>query len=272
MAASQDGYLRFATEQLTPTSPTSVLAHLTRADRDHRFRFDASAIGPDDFAAVFAKIDSFQDTSDFDMMQLVAIWYGHRRDITPELGGHRAALLGFRYWFTDPLPEGVIDQKWFWSENHRIIFHTLEYLAGLRGPDLRHHRHDRAGRGRRRPGPGRGVAGREGHLGLLGVAQRRLLPGGHPGPHAADRARRAGPGPAGGGHARPVPLRPRDPPGERQQRGHPRPYMKDKSRATDQDVFGTAKLLFGTSDVPIRPGPTRVRCSWPPPRATGCRS
>ena len=87
--ASQDGYLRFATEQLTPTSPTSVLAHLTRADRDHRFRFDASAIGPDDFAAVFAKIDSFQDTSDFDMMQLVAIWYGHRREITPEL---RAAI------------------------------------------------------------------------------------------------------------------------------------------------------------------------------------
>src|SRR5262245_56807767 len=129
--ASQDEYLRFATEQLTPTSPTSVLAHLSRDDRDPHFDFDASAIGPDDFAAVFAKIDAFQDTSDFDMMQLVAIWYGHRRDVTPEL---RAAIeqrfLGFRYWFTDPLPAGVIDQKWFWSENHRIIFHTLEYLAG----------------------------------------------------------------------------------------------------------------------------------------------
>ena len=91
---SQDGYLRFATEQLTPTSPTSVLAHLTRADRDHRFRLDASAIGPDDFAAVFAKIDSFQDTSDFDMMQLVAIWYGHRREITPELGPRSSSA----YW------------------------------------------------------------------------------------------------------------------------------------------------------------------------------
>ena len=31
---------------------------------------------------------------------------------------------------------------------------------------------------------------------------------------------------------------------------HGRSYMKDKSRATDQDVFGSAKLLFGTSDVP----------------------
>src|SRR5262245_16268482 len=60
--ARQDGYLRCATEQLTPTSPTSVLAHLTRAGRDRRFRFDASAIGPDDFAATFAKIDAYQDT------------------------------------------------------------------------------------------------------------------------------------------------------------------------------------------------------------------
>src|SRR5690606_1778410 len=29
--AAQDGYLAFATEELTPTSPTNVLAHLTRA-------------------------------------------------------------------------------------------------------------------------------------------------------------------------------------------------------------------------------------------------
>ncbi|MGZ8752270.1 MAG: hypothetical protein ACXW1S_04745, partial [Acidimicrobiia bacterium] len=128
---AQDGYLAFATEQLTPSSPVNVLAHLTRAGRDRRFAFDAAAIGPDDFAATFAKIDAFRDTSDFDLLALMALWQGHQRDITPEL---RVAIeqrfLGFRYWFTDPLPAGVIDDKWFWSENHRIIFHTLEYLAG----------------------------------------------------------------------------------------------------------------------------------------------
>jgi hypothetical protein len=127
----QDGYLRFATEQLDPTSVPNVLAHFTRAERDRRFAFDGEAIGPDDFAATFAKIDAFQDTSDFDMMRLVALWYGHRRDLDPAL---RTAIeqrfTGFRYWYTDPLPEGVVDDKWFWSENHRIIFHTLEYLAG----------------------------------------------------------------------------------------------------------------------------------------------
>ena len=79
--------------------------------------------------------------------------------------------------------------------------------------------------------------------------------------------------PAGGGHARPVPLRPR----VHQVSGnngvtHGRSYMKDKSRATDQDVFGSAKLLFGTSDVPVSVPDGHGRCSWPPPRATGCRS
>src|SRR5690606_15010418 len=110
--AAQDGYLVFATEELTPTSPTNVLAHLTRADRDRRFTFDAAAIGPDDFATTFEKIDAFRDTSDFDMLRLVAIWEGHRDTINPDL---RAAIeqrmTGFRYWYTDPLPDGVVDDK-----------------------------------------------------------------------------------------------------------------------------------------------------------------
>ena len=100
-----------------PTSPTNVLAHLTRAERDRRFRFDAATIGPDDFAAVFAKIDAFRDTSDFDMMQLIALWYGPPPRARRRAARRRSssASLGFRYWFTDPLPDGVVDDKWFWS-------------------------------------------------------------------------------------------------------------------------------------------------------------
>jgi hypothetical protein len=252
--ASQDDYLRFATEQLTPSSPTSVLAHLARADRDHRFRFDASAIGPDDFAAVFAKIDGYQDTSDFDMMQLVAIWYGHRRDITLEL---RAAieqrLLGFRYWFTDPLPAGVIDQKWFWSENHRIIFHTLEYLAGRALPDQTFAVTGTTGREEEADGRARVEAWldekaswgfSEWHSDVYyqeDIQALTLLT------EYAERdlARRA---------AVMLDLFLYDL-AVHQLRGnngvtHGRSYMKDKSRATDQDVFGTTKLLFGTTSLP----------------------
>jgi len=42
--AAQDEYLAFATEELTPTSPTNVLAHLTRAARDHRFAFGSPSV------------------------------------------------------------------------------------------------------------------------------------------------------------------------------------------------------------------------------------
>jgi hypothetical protein len=250
----QDDYLRFATEQLDPGSPTNVLAHFARAERDRRFRFDADAIGPDAFAAVFAKIDAHQDTSDFDMMRLVALWHGHRRELNPEL---RAAIEqrfgGFRYWYTDPVPAGVVDNKWFWSENHRIIVHSLEYLAGralpretfaITGETGRTH----AQRGRERIEAwldekaawgfsewhsdvyyGEDV---EALLLLTEFAERDLAE------RAAamldvllyDLAIHQVQGNAGATHGR--------------------SYMKDKSRAADQDVFGTVKLAFGTSDQP----------------------
>ena len=52
---------------------------------------------------------------------------------------------------------------------------------------------------------------------------------------------------------------------------HGRSYMKDKSKAGDQDVFGLIKLLFATSDQPYR-SRSRLgrRPSWPPPIATSC--
>jgi hypothetical protein len=36
----------------------------------------------------------------------------------------------FRYWCTDPVDLEGTDERWYWSENHRLIFHTCEYLAG----------------------------------------------------------------------------------------------------------------------------------------------
>jgi hypothetical protein len=127
----QNGYLQFATEELDPGNVTNVLAHAARADRDPNFSFDLSTIHASDFQASFDKIDAYEDTSDFDLLSLIALWEGHRDEMAPDL---RAAIeqrmRNFRYWYTDPLPEGVIDNKWFWTENHRIILHSLEYLAG----------------------------------------------------------------------------------------------------------------------------------------------
>jgi hypothetical protein len=252
--AAQDGYLAFATEQLTPSSPVNVLAHLTRAERDRRFRFDAHTIGPDDFADTFAKIDAFRDTSDFDLLALMALWQRHRRDITPAL---RAAVeqrfLGFRYWYTDPLPAGVIDDKWFWSENHRIIFHTLEYLAGRGLPEATfavtgHPGRAHADRGRERieawldEKAAWGFSEWHSDVYYQEDIEALTLIAEH---GERDLARRA---------AVMLDLFLYDL-AVHQVHGnngvtHGRSYMKDKSRATDQDVFGTVKLLFGTSERP----------------------
>ena len=250
----QDAFLAFATEELSPTSPANVLAHLTRADRDRSFAFDGRTIGPEDFARTFEKIDAFLDTSDFDLLALMALWQRHRQDLAPEL---RSAIeqrfLGFRYWYTDPLPAGVIDEKWFWTENHRIIHHTLEYLAGralprtqfaVTGETGRTH----ASRGRQRIEAWLDEKARWGFsewhsdvyyqedieaLTLLAEHAERGI------------ARRA---------AAMLDLFLLDL-AVHQVHGnngvtHGRSYMKDKSRAADQDVFGVVKLLFATSDQP----------------------
>jgi hypothetical protein len=250
----QDGYLRFATGQLDRGSPANVIAHLTRAERDRRFRFDARSIGPDDFAPIFTKIDTHQDTSDFDMMRLMALWYGYRRAIDPDL---REAIeqrfTGFRYWYTDPLPDGVTDEKWFWSENHRIIVHTLEYLAGRALPRSAFEFTGETGRVHAQRGRERieawidekarwGFSEWHSDVYYAEDVEALLLLTENAEP---DLARRA---------AAVLDLFLYDL-ALHQVHGnngatHGRSYMKDKSRAADQDVFGTVKLLFATTDQP----------------------
>jgi hypothetical protein len=135
-AARQREYLEFATATLAPGSPLSVLAHFERAARDDTFTFDPAAVTPAAFADTFAEIDGFDDTTDFDLLYFLNLLYAYGTELPNET---RAAieqrLTTFKYWFTEPTPEGIVDDKYYWSENHRIIFHTDEYLAGSLLPD-----------------------------------------------------------------------------------------------------------------------------------------
>jgi len=254
----QDAYLRYATETFNPSSTGNLLAHLARSRRDPRYRFDARVVTPADFASIFDKIDTFQDTSDFDMMRLAALWWGYRDRISPDL---RAAIeqrfAGFRYWYTDPLPAGVVDEKWFWSENHRLIFHTLEYLAGRALPTTTF-----AITGE--PGSVHAERGRQRISEWLDEKARFGFSEWHSDVYYAkdiepllllteyaepDLARRA---------AAMLDVFMYDI-ALNQRAGnfgvtHGRSYMKDKSKATDEDVFGAVKVAFGTSD---RPYPSR---------------
>lgn len=92
----------------------------------------------DDLDTITERFATFQDTTDFDMIALLNLWYrssdGER--LAPDTRDHiRRLILDFKYWYTDPQPEGVVDERWYWSENHQILFHTIELLAGQAFPD-----------------------------------------------------------------------------------------------------------------------------------------
>jgi hypothetical protein len=134
--ARQDEFLELATESLDAGSVTNVIAHAARADRERGFEFDAGSVTTDDFARSFEKIDTFADTADFDLLYLTNLWYGYRDALEPELReAIEARMRDFKHWYTEPTPPGVVDNRYYWSENHRIIFHTIEYLAGAAFPD-----------------------------------------------------------------------------------------------------------------------------------------
>jgi len=75
------------------------------------------------------KINNREDTSDFDMNALLRMMYldKGKNNIPKNLKNRfKKAILNFKYWFTEPGP----DQMIFWTENHMILFHTAELLAG----------------------------------------------------------------------------------------------------------------------------------------------
>lgn len=86
------------------------------------------------FAGQFEKIRSRRDTSDFDLTSLLRMLYLDRKtgalpdDLRAEL---EDVVLGFKYWLDEPGPDKMV----WWSENHQILFHSLEYLAGHLFPD-----------------------------------------------------------------------------------------------------------------------------------------
>ncbi|MGH0037897.1 MAG: hypothetical protein ACQGVK_22940 [Myxococcota bacterium] len=145
MWVRQQQWLAHATE--TPMSPGSVgnvMAHLERDARDPSYAVAAGSIPDDAWDGIFEKMWELRDTSDFDVLRFVDLLYGYR--------GHPAAsealwqsveqaLFDFKYWYTDPTPdrivdgEQVIDNMWYWTENHILIFKVCEYLVGQKYPD-----------------------------------------------------------------------------------------------------------------------------------------
>ncbi|HMJ77116.1 MAG TPA: hypothetical protein VK507_14155, partial [Iamia sp.] len=135
----QDAYLEAATTVRHPASVLNLLDHLERARRDPAHTVDLGALTPAVVARWCRRIDGWLDCADFDILRMLLLWHADRDALpVPVVEALRQRFVGFRYWFTDPGPSDpdVVDARWYWSENHRLIFHTIELLAGQALPDV----------------------------------------------------------------------------------------------------------------------------------------
>ena len=132
----QDEYLAFATEgEPDPSSPLSLLAFATAADRAGE-EPDIDGAMPADMQEIFDKLEAFEDTGDFDVNRLLFLWGRQADNLSPELADAiKERILAFKYWWTEPTPEGVVDSQYYWTENHQIIILANEYVAGQTFPD-----------------------------------------------------------------------------------------------------------------------------------------
>lgn len=138
MRERQLDYLRFATEDLNPTSILNVVAHMERDRIDPDYTAPTAAVGLDAFSRSFEKMSTLRDTRDFDALYLLNLWIDYREHPMLAPGTADAigdALAGFKMWFTEPTPDGIIDDSYYWTENHQVLFHTIEYLVGQEMPD-----------------------------------------------------------------------------------------------------------------------------------------
>jgi len=72
-------------------------------------------------------VNSRYDCADFRMLVLIKTYHDYRHLLTDDtVIKLKDAILNFKYWMDEPGDDGMC----FWSENHQIIFHTCEYLAG----------------------------------------------------------------------------------------------------------------------------------------------
>lgn len=76
-----------------------------------------------------SELDERDDCADFDMIRVISVMYNHLNDpvLTPDQYNRlKRALLDFKYWIDEPGGGRMIT----WTENHQVLFHAGEYLAG----------------------------------------------------------------------------------------------------------------------------------------------
>jgi len=99
-----------------------------------RLALDRGLLDTESLRDALTFVATRQDCADFTVAGLLRILYqfGDHPLLAAELAADiKRTLLGFKYWIDEPGRELMC----FWSENHQIMFHAAEYLAGQLFPD-----------------------------------------------------------------------------------------------------------------------------------------
>lgn len=91
-----------------------------------------NAIDESGILALIAFVNERHDCADFRTLPLIKTYISYRELVSkPTATKIKDCLLAFKYWMDEP----GIDGMCYWSENHQLIFHTAEYLAGNLFPE-----------------------------------------------------------------------------------------------------------------------------------------
>ncbi len=78
-------------------------------------------------------IDSRLDCADFRMVSIIRTLYAYRELLSEKtIEEIKNTILTFKYWMDEPGDDSMC----YWSENHQILFASVEYLAGQFYPEL----------------------------------------------------------------------------------------------------------------------------------------
>lgn len=94
----------------------------------------ADAINPLAFQAALDYVNQRRDPSDFTLTGLIRMYYlfaGTGKLSSAQEQAIKEALLNWKYWLDEPNQTYVE----MWTENHQILNHSIEYLAGQLFPD-----------------------------------------------------------------------------------------------------------------------------------------
>jgi len=124
-----DGYLARQAEYLEACRTNNAPPDGGFYSQACRIYMGETTFDEDEIQEKLAQINAREDCSDFDMNGLLRMLFlDNDRQVLPAALREQmeAAVLDFKYWLDEP---GADEMCW-WSENHQILFHTAELLAG----------------------------------------------------------------------------------------------------------------------------------------------